>query len=152
MAIGLNGIQWQHNSPVFAYFKQQIEVWILFYIYTWNPNGAPCFDWKRGLSFGGFKLQNKRFKLQNKRTSPGSRYTHTYRIPTELFQKMTKNNVSGRSESPHRGQAESERKDENLKKKSFVRKTVQKHLNLKKNLQLLVSWWLLSGLKGLRPD
>ena len=25
----------------------------IYILYTWNPNGAPCFDWKFGLVLGG---------------------------------------------------------------------------------------------------
>ena len=30
---------------------------IVIHIFTWNPNGAPCFDWSLGLVLGGSDLQ-----------------------------------------------------------------------------------------------
>ena len=35
---------------------QNVKMYICIYTYTWNPNGAPCFDWKRPC-FGGVDLQ-----------------------------------------------------------------------------------------------
>ena len=29
------------------------------HLYTWNPNGAPCFGWSLGLVFGGLTFKNR---------------------------------------------------------------------------------------------
>ena len=50
------------------YITLSIQIYILVYIYTWNPND-PCFEWKRP-SFGGFKPKN--------RGQTGSRYIYIY--------------------------------------------------------------------------
>ena len=41
-----------------------------YHIYTWNPNGAPCFDWSLGLVLGGWTFKN--------RGHWGSRYIYIY--------------------------------------------------------------------------